>query len=46
MDLICKYKDSLTQLANKLPGGIPLPTVKDLSIEIDCELGGKFIPSI
>jgi hypothetical protein len=25
---------------------IPLPTVKDLSVEIDCELGGTFIPSI
>jgi exonuclease III len=25
---------------------IPLPTVKDLSVEIDCELGRTFIPSI
>jgi hypothetical protein len=25
---------------------IPPPTVKDLSIEIDCELGGKCTPSI
>jgi hypothetical protein len=34
------------QLVNSSFERIPLPTVKDLSIEIDCELVGTFIPSL